>query len=202
MRTAAAQNGQASPEYLGLVLLVALVATAFAAINIGPGIAGAIQDAFCRAVGAACGTEVAVASVPTEPELLDEALSVSLSEFQAIKDSPDRDPRMDYSDDGCSAPVIGSEGFWFHFREACERHDFGYRNSKRLGLFDTYKDRIDLVFIDDMIASCAEESWWQRRACRWMAGVYFAAVSIAGGHCDLPGDLPGRIPGPCAPEHG
>jgi Prokaryotic phospholipase A2 len=202
VRTAAAQNGQASPEYLGLVLLVALVAAALAAVNLCPGIADATQDAFCRAVGAGCGVDVAVAQTPTEEELLDAALEVSLDEFLAVKDSPDHDPRMDYSDDGCSAPVIGSEGFWFHFREACERHDFGYRNSKRLGIFDTYKDRIDLVFIDDMLAACTEEAWWQRRPCRWMAGVYFGAVSIGGGHCELPGDLPGRVPGPCAPEHG
>lgn len=202
MRTAAAQNGQASPEYLGLVLLVALVAAAFAAINVEPGVAQAVEGAFCRAVGADCAGEIPATPSLTEQELLDAALEGSLDEFLAIKDSPVHDPRMDYSDDGCSAPVIGSEAFWFHFREACERHDFGYRNSKRLGLFDTYKDRIDLLFADDMLAACAEEAWWQRRPCRWMAGVYFGAVSIGGGHCELPGDLPGRVPGPCAPEHG
>jgi len=202
VRTAAAQNGQASPEYLGLVLFVALVAATFAAVNVEPGVAHAVEGAFCRAVGAECGDESAAAPTQTEQEILDTALESSLDEFLAMKDSPDHDPRMDYSDDGCSASVIGSEAFWFHFREACERHDFGYRNSKRLGLFNTYKGRIDLLFADDMLAACAEEAWWQRRPCRWMAGVYFGAVSIGGGHCELPGDLPGRVPGPCAPEHG
>jgi Prokaryotic phospholipase A2 len=202
VRATKAQSGQASPEYTGLILLVALVAASFGAINLEPSLARAVEGAFCRAVGAECVPGITAAeSLEQEEALLEEALTVSLDEFQAIKDSPDHDPRMDYSDDGCSAPVTGSEAFWFHFREACERHDFGYRNSKRLGLFDSYKDRIDLVFIDDMLAACADEAWWQRRPCRWMAGVYFGAVSIGGGHCELPGQL-GRVPGPCAPEHG
>lgn len=201
MRTAAAQNGQASPEYLGLVLLVALVATAFAAINVEPGIAQAVEGAFCRAVGAGCGDESASTPSLTEEELLDAALDGSLDDFLAMKRSADHDPRMDYSDDGCSAPVLGSEGFWFHFREACERHDFGYRNSKRLGLFDDYKRRIDAVFAEDMVRACEEEAWWQRGACRDTASAYLAAVTLAGGFCDLPGEL-GRVPGPCAPGHG
>jgi hypothetical protein len=175
----AAQSGQASPEYLGLVLLVALVAVAFTSVTPGPGFAAEIQAAFCRAVGADCGDEP-LPPLMSEEELLEEALTVSLDEFQETKNSADHDRRMDWSDDNCSAPT-GSEAFFFHFREACERHDFGYRNAKRLGLFDTYKDRIDLLFADDMIAACQEEAWWQRRACRWMAGVYFGAVSIAGG---------------------
>jgi hypothetical protein len=164
---------------LGLILLVALVAATFAGFNVGPGIAVALEDALCRSVGAGCGVAHAAERPPGEQELLDAALSASLGEFQSIKDSSDHDSRMDYSDDGCSSPT-GSEAFWFHFREACERHDFGYRNSKRLGLFKSYKDRIDRVFLDDMLAACAEESWWQRRPCRWMAGVYYGAVSIAG----------------------
>jgi hypothetical protein len=202
VRIGAAQSGQASTEYVGLILLVALIAVAFTAIKVEPGIAGAVQGAFCKAVGADCVRASSQAKSPeTEASILEGVLESTLDEFLAMKSDPERDPRMDYSDDGCSAPT-GSEGFWFHFREACERHDFGYRNSKRLGLFDDLKDSIDLLFADDMLAACAQEAWWQRRPCRWMAGVYFGAVSIGGGHCDLPGDLPGRIPGPCAPEHG
>jgi hypothetical protein len=201
VRFAAAQSGQASPEYVGLILLVALVATTFAAVDVGHGIAATVRDAYCRAVGAACGPEIAVAAEPSEQELLDAALDGTLGDFMAMKDDPAHDPRMDYSDDGCSAPVLGSEGFWFHFREACERHDFGYRNSKRLGLFDDYKRRIDAVFAEDMVQACEEEAWWQRGACRDTASAYLSAVTLAGGHCDLPGAL-GRVPGPCAPEHG
>lgn len=201
MRTRAQETGQASPEYVALILLVSLAVSTLAAVNVGPAIAAEIETALCRAVGAECDARSALAGRATERELLEETLDGSLEEFLAMKRSPARDPRMDYSDDGCSAPVLGSESFWFHFREACERHDFGYRNSKRLGLFDTYKERIDLRFADDMLAACEEEAWWQRRPCRWMAGVYFGAVSIGGGACDLPGEL-GRVPGPCAPKHG
>ena len=200
MRTGAREVGQASPEYVALVLLVSLLATALAAVNAGPTLAAEIETALCRAVSAEC-EPAARPAVATEQELLDAALDASLDEFVAMKRAADRDPRMDFSDDGCSAPVLGSEGPWFHFREACERHDFGYRNAKRLGVFDTYKERIDLLFADDMLAACQEEAWWQRRPCRWMAGVYFGAVSIAGGACELPGKL-GRVPGPCAPKHG
>ena len=37
-------------------------------------------------------------------------------------------PTLDWSNDGCSAPIVGSEGRSFNFRAACDRHDFGYRN--------------------------------------------------------------------------
>ncbi len=195
----ACQRGQAAPEYLGLILLVGLVAASFAAINLGPGFAGAILDAFCRAVGADCAsTPVAVAYGPALPlvdpqligperdrlldrdpqqrqidfwnltaselawlelndpevyeaaqetrswieqrDLVDAAMAAELDDFVAYKHDSSHDPRMDYSDDGCSSPT-GSEGFFFDFREACYRHDFGYRNSKRLGLFDERKER-------------------------------------------------------------
>ena len=211
MRLGAAHHGQASPEYVGLVALLALAATALAAIDLGSGIASSIQGALCRAVGAECSLGSAAAasgpSVPltdpalTEQELLDMALEASLDDFQAIRDSANHDPRMDYSDDGCSAPVVGSSGPWFHFREACERHDFGYRNSKRLGLFDTYKKRIDAIFAEDMYDACLVEAWWQRRACRYTAGAFYSGVVLAGGHCYVPGTRR-RVPGPCAPEHG
>ena len=198
MRPGAAQTGQASPEYVGLLLLVATVAVSLAAIDLGPGFASSVQSAFCRAVGADCTPAEALA---TERELLDEGLEASLADFQAVKDSPDHDPRMDYSDDGCSAPVLGSEKPWFHFREACERHDFGYRNAKRLGLFHEYKRRIDAIFARDMVEACEMEAWWQRGLCRETAALYLSGVTLAGGFCELPGDL-GRVPGPCAPEHG
>jgi hypothetical protein len=45
-------------------------------------------------------------------------------------------PALDWTTDGCSAPIVGSEGRSFNFRAACDRHDFGYRNFKALGLFD------------------------------------------------------------------
>ena len=240
MRPGRAQSGQASPEYLGLVLLVALIAAGLAAAGLGPGIASSVRDAFCRAVGAGCASvanaeaygpavpladpklssperslllapdpqlaslevprltapelawlrandpqafaaAVKVKSWTEQQELLDAVLDAELSEFGELKDSAAHDARMDWSDDGCSAPVVGSEQAWFHFREACERHDFGYRNAKRLGLFGGYKHRIDAVFAHDMYDACQEEAWWQRKPCEATAGAFYAAVRVAGG---------------------
>jgi hypothetical protein len=39
---------------------------------------------------------------------------------------------FDQSSDLCSAPIIGSTGRSFDFAQACERHDFAYRNYKLL----------------------------------------------------------------------
>jgi len=132
--------------------------------------------------------------------LLEAALDADLDDFQAYKDSEDHDPRMDWTDDDCSAPVVGSSGLSFNFTEACERHDFGYRNAKRLGLFNSHKRRIDAVFAKDMYESCEEVFLFARKNCKFMAGLFYAGVRAAGGHCDPPGRI-GRIPGPCAPEH-
>ncbi len=141
-----------------------------------------------------------VRSWTEQQELLDAALDAEIADFQVLKDSDEHDERMDWSDNGCSSP-IGSEAPWFHFREACERHDFGYRNAKRLGLFDGYKERIDAIFAKDMADSCEEEAWWEKKQCKFTATIYFSAVKVAGGKCELPGPA-GRVPGPCAPEHG
>jgi len=259
MLRGACQKGQAAPEYLGLVLLIGLVAAAVATVNLGPGFAGAILDAFCRAVGADCAsTPVAVAYGPALPlvdprligperdrlldpdpqqrqidfwnltaselawlelndpevyeaaretpswieqrDLVDAAMEAELNEFVAYKHDSSHDPRLDYSDDGCSSPT-GSKAFFFDFLEACYRHDFGYRNYKRLGVFDERKEHVDLVFLHDMRGSCDEIFIALRRQCRLMAFAYYGAVDKAGGFCDLPGDI-GRVPGPCAPEWG
>jgi hypothetical protein len=255
----AGESAQTTPEYVGLVFLVALVAASFGAVNVGPGLAGVITGALCKAVGAGCspgdGGLIGPAVPLVDPkltegerrllmdpdpqyaneldpfsaselawlelndpkafqaaleardwaeqrDLLDEAIAAEMADFQAMKDSAAHDSRMDYSDDDCSAPVVGSKDLGsYDFTEACERHDFGYRNAKRLGLFDGYKGRIDAVFAKDMYESCEERLVFLRKHCKFMAGIYYSAVKTAGGHCDLPGPV-GRIPGPCAPEHG
>ena len=261
MARSASERGQASPEYLGLVCLLALVAAAFASVNLGLGIAGAIQDAFCRALGAVCSTvpeaglygpalplvdpelfgperdrlldpdpqqrqvdfskltaaelawlelndpEVFEAAGETrswieQRDLVDAAIAADIDAFVAFKnDLTGHDQRLDYSDDGCSAPVTGSVSLYYDFRRACDRHDFGYRNYKRLGLFDERKAEVDLIFNRDMLDSCDEMFIAVRRHCRNMAFIYYQGVDKLGGHCDLPGKLD-RVPGPCAPEWG
>ncbi|MDQ3728545.1 MAG: phospholipase [Actinomycetota bacterium] len=260
MTACGSERGQASPEYVGVVCLVALIAMAAAAINLGPGFAGAVQEAFCHALGASClpasrghaygpalplvdpellasqrdqlldpdpqnrtlelselsaselawlelndpeayGAAVEARSWSEQHDLLRAALDADLSAFLDYKRSGEHDPRMDYTDDGCSAPVLGSKGLSYDFTESCERHDFGYRNAKRLGVFDQLKDRIDLIFAKDMRASCEEVMVFARKNCRFIATAYYAGVRGAGGFCDPPGPV-GRVPGPCAPERG
>ena len=180
MRPGAREEGQASPEYAGLVLVLALFAGALlAAVNPGTGIARSVESALCRALDASC-TESDEAP-RTQREILDAVLVADLEAFQEYKDSADHDPRMDYSDDNCSAPVLGSSGPGFDFTVACERHDFGYRNSKRLGVFGEYKTWIDAIFLRDMRATCDAASIVGRGQCRAMAELYYAGVRAGGG---------------------
>ena len=59
-------------------------------------------------------------------------------------------PSLDWTTDGCSAPVVGNEGRSFNFTQACVRHDFGYRNIKRLGQFtENVRAKIDEQFHRD-----------------------------------------------------
>lgn len=135
-----------------------------------------------------------------ERELVDRYAAGDLRDFLDYKRSGG-DARLDFTDDGCSAPVVGSTGFSFDFTEACERHDFGYRNYKSLGLFDEEKGRVDRQFVIDMLGHCSGRGFLLRAQCRRWAYVFYAGVLGFGGHCDPPGPI-GRLPGPCAPEYG
>ena len=67
-------------------------------------------------------------------------------------------PFLDWTTDGCSAPVVGGEGRSFNFTQACMRHDFGYRNIKRLGLFnELVRTKLDEQFRRDLESSCATQ---------------------------------------------
>ena len=103
-------------------------------------------------------------------------IAAPLADF--LRDRAAADPRFDWSTDGCSAPVVGSRGLTFDFREACLRHDFGYRNLKALGHFDeAHKLRVDEQFLDDMRASCARRRHRLTRArCRDWALLFYLAV--------------------------
>jgi Prokaryotic phospholipase A2 len=107
-------------------------------------------------------------------------LNAPLDEFLAYRDSPDRDERLDWTTDLCSAPLIGSTGISFDFRSACIRHDFGYRNSKRLGVFEDMKRAIDDRFLEDMKAHCRSRSIILRPSCYKWAYTFYAAVRAFG----------------------
>ncbi len=191
MSLIAQEQGQTSAEYLGVIITVSLLAAVLVSPRIGPRIAGGLDSAICSALRSNC----------EERALVERLANGSLEEFEDYKHSIEHDGRLDYSDDDCSAPVVGSTGISFDFTRACERHDFGYRNYKRLGLFDEEKRSVDRQFLQDMLDHCAARSVFQRGRCRRWAYVFFAGVAAFGGHCDPPGPV-GRIPGPCAPEYG
>lgn len=94
-------------------------------------------------------------------------------------------PRPNYliwESDGCSAPVLGSGPFDFSL--ACNRHDFGWRNLRRIDDSQTpvwhvaNKDRVDAGFLVDMRMRCAGMSGLSRLGCDTTARVYYTAVRL------------------------
>lgn len=93
-------------------------------------------------------------------------------------------PWLDWSTDGCSAPLVGDRGRTFDFTWACRRHDFAYRNLRRIGpphWSATARDRADARFLEDMRDSCAARRASQRAGCERWAAVYHGAVRALGG---------------------
>jgi hypothetical protein len=88
-------------------------------------------------------------------------------------------PELDWSTDYCSSSPDSGPGF--NFKNACTRHDFGYRNYKRFGVFGTGgKEYADYTFYNDMKADCAARSWYQRPTCYSLAWTYYQAVKNFG----------------------
>lgn len=110
----------------------------------------------------------------------------SMSQFLAASRSPD--PRLDWSTDGCSAPITGDTGLSFDFTAPCRRHDFGYRNLKLLdrrhgsGRFwnPANRWRVDERFLADMLAHCRTRAPWLQPRCRAWAQTYHTAVRWLG----------------------
>ena len=91
-------------------------------------------------------------------------------------------PTLDWTTDGCSAPIVGSEGRSFNFRTACDRHDFGYRNFKNLGIFDTStRTLIDEQLHRDMNRSCDSQRRTFKVRCIAWSEVFYTMVRAAGG---------------------
>lgn len=111
--------------------------------------------------------------------------TATLDEFTRIAASRSRDPRLDWSTDLCSAPVVESSGRSFDFSDACRRHDFAYRN---LGRIDggrrwtaAVRGRVDAVFRADMRTDCDPRPPVARAKCRMWAEAFFRAVRIYAG---------------------
>lgn len=83
-----------------------------------------------------------------------------------------------WTTDLCTASP--DQPFGWDFRPACVRHDFGYSNYKRFGLFPQNKPRVDSAFYEDLLRVCAQQSWWERGACQSLAYIYYQAVKTFG----------------------
>lgn len=109
----------------------------------------------------------------------------SLKDFVALAHSPHRDLRLNWTTDGCSAPIVGSTGRTFDFTDACHRHDFGYRNFTVLdnGKWWTsaMRHRIDKVFYNDMLRDCSRRVKSTKKLCRAWAKTFYRTVRAYAG---------------------
>ena len=138
----------------------------------------------CSLVVAACLSAIPL-PLPSSQRVAENLLfHKSLPAFVAIADSPKHDVRLDWSTDGCSAPVVQSTGRSFDFYNACRRHDFGYRNMSRFKngrvWNETVRLRIDGQFRKDARASCTSKLRLTKMQCLAWAETYFRAVRSFG----------------------
>lgn len=125
-----------------------------------------------------------VAQPVDDKAVVDRAVfELSLRDFVRSRLSMRREYRhLDWATDYCSAPVVGNEGRSFNFRYACMRHDFAYRNYRRLGVLDApMRNAVDDVFHRDLVDSCLPKRVSLRLRCLAWAEVFFESVRVAGG---------------------
>jgi Prokaryotic phospholipase A2 len=92
-----------------------------------------------------------------------------------------------WSTDYCSTSPDNPLGF--NFELSCYRHDFGYRNSKALGIFAGSKSRLDSAFYEDLKRKCATYNAFVRPACYSLAWTYYQAVHLFGSVVTTRADL-------------
>ena len=109
----------------------------------------------------------------------------SLKTFISSADRANRDQRLNWTTDGCSAPIIGSSGRTFNFYNACRRHDFAYRNFSRLDngkwWTESFRARVDAVFKKDMTADCVKRTAIDKRSCMAWVNIFYEAVRAYSG---------------------
>lgn len=130
---------------------------------------------------------LSVSAQQTPPHIVVDTLMFRqpLSAFIKEADSPKHDTRLDWTTDGCSAPVVGSTGRTFDFYNACRRHDFAYRNYARIQSGKLWtsvlRARVDAVFKKDMLADCTRRPIADRASCKgWMDLFYSVVRTYAG----------------------
>jgi hypothetical protein len=134
----------------------------------------------CTLFATAC---LSVSASPTPPaHVVAESLVFKkpLKTFVAMAEDSKRDERLNWTTDGCSAPIIGSSGRTFNFYDACRRHDFAYRNFSRLNngklWTESFRARVDAVFKKDMTADCVKRSALDKRSCMTWVNIFYEAV--------------------------
>lgn len=128
--------------------------------------------------------QIADGTSVAERDAVDRAVfQMSLRDFVRGRSSMRREYRgLDWATDYCSAPIVGNEGRSFNFRNACMRHDFAYRNYRRLGILDApMRDAVDDVFHRDLVESCLPKRVSLRLRCLAWAEAFFETVRVAGG---------------------
>lgn len=102
----------------------------------------------------------------------------SMAAFQNHK--AQRPAPFDWNDNGCSSPINVSS--LYNFNQACQRHDFGYRNyghGLTVNPTDSQRATVDSQFLSDMNAWCNANK--PTAGCYSMAGIYYGAVRQKGG---------------------
>jgi hypothetical protein len=148
-------------------------------------IAATLAAVLSPALGAAAGTTSAH-NARDDLAFVDRMLfDTSMHDFQQA--AKNGDGFFDWSTDGCSAPLVGSTGRSFNFTAPCARHDFGYRNLRRLeavyGVDDwntAARNQVDEQFLDDMRAHCHGRSFLLRPTCYAWAQTFYTVVRLAG----------------------
>jgi hypothetical protein len=106
-------------------------------------------------------------------------MSESMSQFLAHKRQAPRP--FNWQDDGCSN--VPDRPYGYNFKNACARHDFGYRNYGRGLRLDRSEARrywIDATFYWDMARECQTHRWMYRH-CMGVATAYYQGVRRLGG---------------------
>lgn len=113
---------------------------------------------------------------PNPAKLVDQLMSYSLKDFMRVREARASLPNLVWTTDLCSSPARGT-GVSFDFTNACIRHDFGYRNYKKLGLFtENKRGTVDGIFLKDMKEHCSTRSVLLKPGCYAAAGRYYTAV--------------------------
>ncbi|CEJ81531.1 Putative Secretory phospholipase A2 [[Torrubiella] hemipterigena] len=103
-------------------------------------------------------------------------LHTSIEDFEKARNA--KNPSgCDWSSDNCSSSPDKPDGY--NFIPSCQRHDFGYRNTKKQNRFKEMKTKIDDNFHNDLYKYCSQFhglSSWKGVECRRLADIYVAAV--------------------------